>query len=145
MLAAKLTGSATVLLQKDTLSIAQARETFDANEYYGILYLPKNTLSNADAAILYTEKQPNLSVVDYIESGLQKEIEGIKLTNAGINKSTLDSIKTNVSLQQKPVDTSGKEKSFSAGVTAGIGFGAGLLILSLMFIYLLQVYISRAS
>ena len=139
VLAGKLTNSKTVIFTKDTMPIQTARHLFNPNTDYGILYLPANTLQKPDATVLYTEKQPNLTVVGYLESELSKNIENMKLTDAGIQKSTLDSIKTDISLQQKPVDPSGKDKSFSAGVTAGIGFGAGLLIYMFIFMYGIQV------
>ena len=139
VLAGKLTNSKTVIFTKDTMPIQTTRHLFNPNTDYGILYLPANTLQKPDATVLYTEKQPNLTVVGYLESELSKNIENMKLTDAGIQKSTLDSIKTDISLQQKPVDPSGKDKSFSAGVTAGIGFGAGLLIYMFIFMYGIQV------
>jgi len=139
VLAGKLNNSKTVIFTKDTMPIQTARHLFNSNTDYGILYLPANALQKPDATVLYTEKQPNISVVEYLESELSKKIENMKLTDAGIQKSTLDSIKTDISLQQKPVDPSGKDKSFSAGVSAGIGFGAGLLIYMFIFMYGIQV------
>ena len=139
VLAPKLKDSKTIIFKKDTMSIEIARHLFNPNTDYGILYLPKNTLESGKAAVLFTEKQPNLTIVSYLETELQKNIENIKLTEAGIQKSTLDSIKTNISLQQKPVDPSGKDQEFSAGLTAGIGFVSGLLIYLFIFMYGVQV------
>ncbi len=135
----KLTNTKSVVFNMDTMPIETARHFFNPNTEYAVLYLPANTLSSSEAPVLYTEKQPNLMVVGYIEGELQKEIESMKLTQAGIQQSTLDSIKTNISLQQKPVDPNGKDKEFSAGLTAGIGFGAGLLIYLFIFMYGIQV------
>ncbi|MBK7855901.1 MAG: hypothetical protein IPJ79_14340 [Bacteroidetes bacterium] len=70
-----------------------SRQIFNGNEYYGILYLPSTTINDSKQCVLYTEKQPNLTVVSFIESKLQKEVEAYKLSLAGIQKSTLDSIK----------------------------------------------------
>lgn len=138
-LSGKLTNSKSVVFNIDTMPIETARHLFNPNTEYAVLYLPANTLSSSEAPVLYTEKQPNLMVVGYIEGELQKEIESMKLTQAGIQQSTLDSIKTDISLQQKPVDPNGKDKEFSAGLTAGIGFGAGLLIYLFIFMYGIQV------
>lgn len=139
VLASKLKSTKTIIFKNDTMSVEIARHLFNPNTDYGILYLPKNTLESGKAAVLYTEKQPNLTIVSYLETELQKNIENIKLTEAGIQKSTLDSIKTNISLQQKPVDPSGKDQEFSAGLTAGIGFVSGLLIYLFIFMYGVQV------
>lgn len=138
LLSDRLPSSKTILFEKDTMTLAVAREIFNSNEYYGILYIPANAFEKTDSITLLTEKQPNLTVVDYIENNLQKEIEASKLNKAGINKSTLDSIKTKINLVQKAMDAKG-DKEFSAGITAGIGFGAGLLIYLFIFIYGIQV------
>lgn len=139
LLADKLPASKSVLFYKDTMSLNIAREIFNGNEYYGILYLPANAFTNPDQCVLYTEKQPNITVVSYIQSTLQKQIEDIKLANAGISKTTLDSIKTKLDLQQKPVSASGDDEQFSAEATSFIGFGAGLLIYLFIFLYGVQV------
>jgi ABC-2 type transport system permease protein len=139
ILADKLTSSENIIFEKDTLPLETSRHIFNANEYYGILYLPASTVSDSKQCVLYTEKQPNLTVVSFIESKLQKEVEAYKLSLAGIQKSTLDSIKTRIELQQKAVTVSGKDKEFSAGATAVIGFGGGLLIYLFIFLYGVQV------
>ncbi|HNR20726.1 MAG TPA: ABC transporter permease [Bacteroidia bacterium] len=139
ILADKLVSSENIIFEKDTLPLEISRQIFNGNEYYGILYLPSTTINDSKQCVLYTEKQPNLTVVSFIESKLQKEVEAYKLSLAGIQKSTLDSIKTRVELQQKAVTVSGKDKEFSAGATAVIGFGGGLLIYLFIFLYGVQV------
>jgi ABC-2 type transport system permease protein len=134
----KLPSSKTVVFEKDTMTIEIAREIFNGNDYYGILYIPANTFEHADSIALLTEKQPSLAVTDYVENTLQKQLEEYKLNKAGINKSTLDSIKTKVNLVQKAIDAKGN-KEFSSGMTAGVGFAAGLLIYIFIFIYGVQV------
>ncbi|MEO5570078.1 MAG: ABC transporter permease [Bacteroidia bacterium] len=134
----KLKSSNTIIFEKDTMPIEIARKIFNSNDYYAILYIPSNTFENADSITMFTEKQPSLTVSDYVENNLQKQLEEYKLNKAGINKATLDSIKTKVNLVQKAVDDKGN-KEFSAGLTAGIGFAAGLLIYLFIFIYGIQV------
>lgn len=139
MLAQRMPESKTVLFTKDTLPLEIAREVFNSEKYYGILYIPSNALAKPDSITLFTEKQPNLTVVSYIESKLQQQMEEYKLNEAGIRKEVLDSIKTRVSLVQKPVSRTGEDKEFSAGITAGVGFAGGLLIYLFVFMYGVQV------
>ncbi len=138
ILGEKITSSKTVVFEADTMPIEIARSIFNSDVYYGILYIPSASMQHTDSISLFTEKQPNLTVTSYIESNLQKEIEEFKLSKAGINKSTLDSIKTKVNLIQKSIDKSG-DKEYSAGLTAGVGFAAGLLIYLFIFLYGVQV------
>jgi len=134
-----LPSSRNVVFEADTLSLPVARETFNAETQYGILYIPADAMDHPEGITLSTEKQPNLSVVSYIESRLQQEIEETKLNLAGIRKSMLDSIKTRIDLVQKPVSAEGGDREFSAGMTAGVGFAGGLLIYLFVLLYGVQV------
>ncbi len=138
-LAQQLRDSESVSFEEDTFSIVVAREIFNPDTHYGILYIPADAPENPEGITLYTEKQPNLTVVSLIESRLQLLIEEEKLNRAGIRKSMLDSIKTRVSLVQKPVSTTGEDREFSAGITAGVGFVGGLLIYLFVLLYGVQV------
>ncbi|MCC6384838.1 MAG: ABC transporter permease [Bacteroidia bacterium] len=124
---------------KDTLPVAIAREIFNAEKYYGILYIPKTTFTRPDSITLFTAKQPSPAVVTVIEKNLENLIEEDKFKNAGISKATLDSLKTKISLVQKSVATDTSEKEFSAEITAGAGFFAGMLIYFFIFLYGIQV------
>ncbi len=139
VIVSKLSDSKSILYERDTMPIAISREIFNGDEYYGILFIPADGLRKPEGITLFTEKQPNVTVVTAIESSVQKLIEDIKLNAAGIRKEVLDSIKTKVSLIQKPVSASGEDKQFSADLTAGIGFAGGLLIYLFVFMYGVQV------
>lgn len=129
-LSGKLTNSKSVVFNIDTMPIETARHLFNPNTEYAVLdFAGQYIVIISSARVVYRE-QPNLMVVGYIEGELQKEIESMKLTGRHSTINVLF-IKTDISLQQKPVDPNGKDKEFSAGLTAGIGFGAGLFILPL--------------
>lgn len=138
-LAEKFPVSKSIIFQKDSIPVAAAREMFNPDEFYGILYIPANAMQHPDSIVLYTSRQPNLTVVSFIESSLQKEVEKNKLSKAGITKEILDSIKTNINIQQKAVSKDAEDSEFSAGITAGAGFVGGLLIYLFIFLYGVQV------
>lgn len=135
----KLPESKTVVYEKDTMPIAIAREIFNADQYYGILYIPSISVQKPDSITLFTSKQPSPSVVTIIEKNLEQIIEEKNFSNAGLSKTMLDSLKASVTLLQRSVAADAAEKEFSAGVTAGVGFMGGLLIYLFIFLYGVQV------
>ncbi len=135
----KLPSSKMVVYEKDTMPIAIAREIFNSDQYYGILYIPHNAANKPDSITLFTSKQPSPSVVAIIEKNLESVIEEKNFSNAGLSKAMLDSLKAKVSILQRSVAADAAEKEFSAGVTAGVGFVGGLLIYLFIFLYGVQV------
>lgn len=135
----QLPESKMVVYEKDTMPIAIAREIFNSDQYYGILYIPHNAADKPDSITLFTSKQPSPSVVAIIEKNLESVIEEKNFSDAGLSKTMLDSLKAKVSLLQRSVAADAAEKEFSAGVTAGVGFVGGLLIYLFIFLYGVQV------
>jgi len=117
------------------ISIDSAKKVFNADEFYGILYLNEDMVKNPGGAMLFTEKQANLSVTNYIESSLEKQIEQDKLKAEGIDQKTLASIETHVDL--KTLTFKGEENS--AELATAVGFICGFLIYMFIFLYGVQV------
>lgn len=135
----KLPESKSVVYEKDTMPIAIARAIFNSDRYYGILYIPQNSLNKPDSITFFTAKQPSPTVVAVIEKNLESIIEDHNFQKAGLNKDLLDSLKASLNILQRSVAPDAAEKEFSAGVTAGVGFVGGLLIYLFIFLYGVQV------
>ena len=130
-----LPSSETVLFINSKISLDSAKREFDPEKFYGILYLQDDMVKNPGGAMLFTEKQANLSVTNYIENSLEKQIEQDKLKAEGIDQKTLSSIETNVNL--KTLSLKGEENS--AELATIVGFICGLLIYLFIFLYGVQV------
>jgi ABC-2 type transport system permease protein len=130
-----LPGSESVVFINSKLSLDSAKAAFDPDLHYGILFLPSDMMKNPGGAMLFTEKQANLSVTTYIESILKKQIENDKLKSAGIDQKTLSSIETQVDL--KTLSLKGEENS--AELATVVGFICGFLIYMFIFLYGVQV------
>lgn len=130
-----LPSSETVLFINSKISLDSAKKAFDPEKFYGILYLQDDMVKNPGGAMLFTEKQANLSVTNYIENSLEKQIEQDKLKSEGIDQKTLSSIETNVSL--KTLSLKGEENS--AELATIVGFICGFLIYLFIFLYGVQV------
>ncbi len=130
-----LPSSETVLFINSKISLDSAKKAFDPEKFYGILYLQDDMVKNPGGAMLFTEKQANLSVTNYIENSLEKQIEQDKLKSEGIDQKTLSSIETNVNL--KTLSLKGEENS--AELATIVGFICGFLIYLFIFLYGVQV------
>jgi ABC-2 type transport system permease protein len=130
-----LPSSEEIMLINDSITLVAAKTSFDPDKYYGILYLPSDFIKNPNSAVLYTEKQANIQVTQYIERVMKDEIEKGKLQAEGIKQETLESIKTDVNL--KTFTLSGKENN--ALLTTAVGFAGGIAIYMFIFLYGVQV------
>lgn len=130
-----LPSSETVLFVNSNISLDSAKKAFDPEKFYGILYLHEDMVKNPGGAMLFTEKQANLSVTNYIENVLEKQIEQDKLKAEGIDQKTLSSIETTVNL--KTLSLKGEENS--AELATVVGFICGFLIYMFIFLYGVQV------
>ncbi|MBL7923913.1 MAG: ABC transporter permease [Bacteroidia bacterium] len=128
-------GTENIVFVNSKMTLDSAKKNFDPEKYYGILYLPGDLLKNPGGAMLFTQKQANLSVTSYIENTLEKQIEQDKLRAEGIDQKTLASIETSVDL--KTLSLKGEENS--AELATVVGFVCGLLIYMFIFLYGVQV------
>ena len=124
-----------ILFENDTISLEEARRTFNPDEYYGILFVPADILKNPNGITLFTEKQANIQVTSYIEETLSNQIEKDKLKKAGINESTLRESVTDVDL--RTLTLKGEENS--AALTTIVGMIGAALIYMFIFLYGVQV------
>jgi ABC-2 type transport system permease protein len=130
-----LPGNESISFVNDTISLNQAKDSFDSEKYYGILYIPADIARNSSAITLITDKQANIQVKSYIEKTLQKQIEDAKLKSQGIDKQLLESIKSEINL--KTISLGGKQSNVE--LTTAVGFIAGILIYMFIFLYGVQV------
>ncbi len=134
--AAKLKSNRGVIYEIEKINIDSARKRFNAEQTYGILYIPASVINSPNTFMLYTEKKASITVVSNIEKDLQALFEDYKMRGAGIDPAVLSQIKTDVTIRQQSIE--GEEES-NAGATAVIGFVGGLLIYMFTFIYGAQV------
>ena len=130
-----LPSSQTVQFINDTINLSTAKKLFDNEKEYGILYLPADIIKNPNGAVLFTQKQANIKVTQYIQDVLKENIETAKLKFEGISTKTLESIKTDIDL--KTMTLKGVENDSSLNTI--VGFIAGIMIYMFIFLYGVQV------
>lgn len=112
----------------DTVRSASVR-----NGYFGVLFIPATSnLGLLEKSVtLYSGSTPGLEVLSRITSTIEKEINGFKYAEAGIDEKKLDAIKTDVEIRTRDLN----DKETSSPLTSGLGFAGGLLIYLFIFIY----------
>ena len=103
-----------------------------------LVFIPVNIFDQPKSVKIYSEKGVSLEVQSRIENDIENEIENIKLTQAGITRSTLENAKVKVSAETISLKA-GQERKSSATAASVIGGIAAFLIYMAVFIYGAQV------
>lgn len=118
--------------------IDSAKAQLKNTKYNALVYIPANIFENTDKVRIFSDNGVSLDLQSGVENAIEKEIETIKLTEAGITKSVLESAKMNVKSQTISIKE-GTEKKSSAAAASIIGGICGFLIYMAVFIYGAQV------
>lgn len=113
----------------------EAKELVKNGDRYGYLLIPEMDLAEPGGIVFYSNENPNMSLVSYLESNLKKKIEEQRLFEAGIDPKIITEVRTNVAIKAITLDQQGGEKVSDATVNYAIGFLAGILIYLFIFIY----------
>ena len=119
-------------------NIANLKKSLKGSEFDALVHIPANVLENPKNIKIYSEKGVTLELQSSVENAIEKEIETIKLTEAGITKSILESAKMDVSSETISLKEGGEKKSSAAAASIIGGICAFLIYLS-VFIYGAQV------
>lgn len=110
---------------------------FITKGYDAILDLNNDSLGKKFS--IHSKKQLGLTVIDNIESRLDRAFEKNQLQKNGISKEILDSINKQAigsfKIDNRLLNEEGKSTEVNASVNYGIGFGSGILIYITMFIF----------
>jgi ABC-2 type transport system permease protein len=122
------------------VDLKELQKNFDQSIYSAILFIPYNVLAS-NTTILYSTKQPSLTVTMHIKNSIEKEIERQKLKANNIENldAILKSVKTDINLRSVTWNDEGKEKESNTGLAMGIGYGSGMLIYFFIFMFGAQV------
>ncbi|MEQ8424867.1 MAG: ABC transporter permease [Cyclobacteriaceae bacterium] len=120
-------------------SIEDAKIAFNNSDDFGLLHIPKITLSNPSGISLYTKVNPSPGDIRDLESKLESQIKEAKMIKFNIDQKILDSLKTNISIRSISLSSSGQEKSSDTKVLFGIGMAGGILIYIFIFVYGAQI------
>jgi ABC-2 type transport system permease protein len=118
--------------------IENAKAEFKKSDFFALLYIPEFELSKPDGIVLYTKENPSIRKIDDLENILEDKVHDLKLLQFNIDKQTLKSLKTNISLNSINLADDG-EKSNNTQALYGLGFILGILIYIFVIVYGMQI------
>ena len=119
-------------------SIEVAKNGFEKSGSNALVYIPKDVIKNPKSVRIYAAKNVSLDLKSSIEDVIEKEIEEIKLSEAGITHKILEDSRVNVKSETISLSDGG-EKSSSSGAATAIGGICAFLIYMSVLIYGTQV------
>lgn len=122
------------LLTDKTLDEAKAQ--VKATEAYGLLYIEKGTNASeiAEKIKFYSEDTPSLSVIDDLESKLEKKLTDLKLQQDGVDIEKIAASKTKINIAQESF-TGEKTSKIDNLLKLAFGGAAGYLLFMFIIIY----------
>ncbi|WP_162340905.1 ABC transporter permease [Cyclobacterium salsum] len=117
------------------LSPEEAKNLVQEGKRFGFLYVPELNLERPQGITFYSEETPALSMISSLEASLKQKIEEFRLFASGIDPAVLSSLKTNVNIQSVIVGEPGGERVSNSVVNYAVGFIAGILIYTFIFVY----------
>ena len=141
-------GAACVIRDKDYLkfkvlenmSVDDMKANFEESGYYALLYIPENIFAS-EKSIVYSTKQTNLDIIQYIERSMEKEMETLKLAKHEIEniEVILKEIQTDIDVNTYTWTKEGESQKSNTGVIMGVGYMGGLMIFFFIFFFGAQV------
>ena len=119
-------------------SIDSAKAHFREGQANALVYIPSNVIASPKSVRIYAPKNVSMELKSEIEKVIEKQIENIKLSEAGITHKILEDSRVNVSSETISLSEEG-EKTSSSGAATIIGGICAFLIYMSVFIYGTQV------
>lgn len=119
--------------------LPEAIATLGSSSYNAVLYIPQFELDDPQGFQVYSSQTISSMTEASIRKTIEKEIEELKLKEAGIDPELLKNVKTSIALETKLRDQDGKEKDSSTLAATGIGILSGIIIYMFIFLYGVQV------
>ena len=127
------------VFKKLAIDVKTAKEAFQTSDDYGLLYIPHFELSHPDGVTLYTKINPSPNDIGNLEGMLENQIRELKMKKFNVDQKVLDSLKTDVPIENFNVADAGQEKKSNSNVLLGVGVAAGILMYMFIFIYGAQI------
>jgi ABC-2 type transport system permease protein len=119
--------------------LEEAKTAFTKSKDFALLYIPKFELSKPDGITLYAKENPSIRKIEDLERMLETRVHDLKLEQFNIDKETLKSLKTSISLNSISLSDSGEEKESNTGMLYALGFILGILIYIFVLVYGMQI------
>ncbi|AQG78365.1 ABC transporter permease [Spirosoma montaniterrae] len=138
MIASRLKSDKEMVYSTLRQPLPQAKQAFLKQGYDALVFIPKAVVEQPKTVQIFAEKGVSLDVQSNIEKAISKEIETIKLSQAGINQQVIQDAKVDVDAQTISMADGGEKSSNSIAMYV-IGYFCAILIYISLMIYGTQV------
>lgn len=120
----------------DNLNLEQAKDSTNALEYYGLLYLPEGSSLEevAHQTYLFTKNNPNTSVTQQLERIFQRQLRQDRLQKLGVSSEQFSSVEEPFEINLSTFEGERSMKGINE-LKAFIGGGFGYAIMMFIIIY----------
>ncbi|PLK45185.1 ABC transporter permease [Emticicia sp. TH156] len=119
-------------------ALENAKKSFSKSGYDALVFIPNDIMTNPKGVKIFSEKSLSIELQRGIEKNIEREIETIKLTEAGITQKVLEDAKMSVSSETISLSAEGEKSNSSVAATV-IGYVCAFLIYITVFIFGVQV------
>jgi ABC-2 type transport system permease protein len=119
-------------------SLDSAKSVFKGSSDNALVYIPADVIKAPKSVRIYASKSVSMDLKSDIERVIEKQIEEIKLSEAGITHKILEDSRVNVDSETVSLSEEGEKKS-SSGAATVIGGVCAFLIYMSVFVYGTQV------
>ncbi|MEF8983546.1 MAG: ABC transporter permease, partial [Bacteroidales bacterium] len=119
--------------------VDEIKKIFNQTDYYAVLYITHLIANTSSSVVIYSDKQPSLSVKSHISNALEKKLEQQKLRSQGIDDNILQAVRTDINIRTIQWTDSGREKESSTELAMIVGYVGGFLIYFFIFLFGAQV------
>ncbi len=133
---------ATLKFVKSTKSLEELKAAVKAEEFDGVLVIPKVTDLYAKdyEALFYTEGSLTLDVESALRERVRDAMREYRATSLGLDAKNLAALKFKVDIEPEPIDEAGEDTSSMTGaIGAGLGTMMGFAMYLVIFIYGMMV------
>ncbi|HTF30164.1 MAG TPA: ABC transporter permease [Flavitalea sp.] len=117
----------------------KVKSDFNQSKDFALLYFPEFELAKPEGIALYTRENPSIRKIEDLEYAIEDRIHDLKLEQFHIDQATLNSLKTDVQLNNINLSETGEEKESNTGTLYMLGFVLGVLIYMFVLIYGMQI------
>lgn len=122
-----------------TGSESAGKDSIKTGKFSTLLYIAKPTDDQTPKPVIFSEKQPDINIKNYVGSVMEKEIEKQKLTVQGITEEQMKALKVDVNIATVKINKSGQEEKSSTELAMILGYVSSLIIYMFILIYGIQV------
>lgn len=124
---------------KLNMPLDSAKSVFKKSKDFGLLHIQPFEIADPKGFTLYLKENPSADRIMSLEGNLEDQIRDMKLAKYNIDKETLASLKTDLSIKEAIITESGEEKDSNSFILKGLGFVLGILLFVFILTYGMQI------